>query len=509
MPVRRAGGTPDFGATLRGLRREASLTIEGLAEASGVSVRAIGDLERGRRAVPRPRTAAALAEGLGLSGSGRQRLLGAARAGRSDGYTPVGVRAVPGEIPDFVGRRRELARLEELAERMSGGRAPDGSDAQPTIVAVSGPPGAGKTTLALEAARRLAGHFPDGQVVVDMRGLDEQAPDPGGLMIGVLRALRVTDKELTHVGAQGHPELYRRTLAARRFVLVLDNARDEAQVRPLLPGSGKGIVVVTSRRLLTGLESVHRLPLDGFSPREAASLLSTFIDGERASATDAAELEEVARYCGRLPLALRLAGSLLATHRTWSVRRLAERLAPDDSRLAVLDAGEMRVSAAFDLSYRQLTEEAARMFRLLAVLPGPDISTAVAAHLSGQGFFDAEDTLEELVEKGLLGVAGDRYRLHDLLRLYARTRLHAEETPGDIACARSGAREWPLRTTGAADRWYEPGHGAPSTVRQEDVTALRGGGTRPAAGAGHGPADRLRSHRTDCRKGSVTSVPAC
>ncbi|MEU9064803.1 helix-turn-helix domain-containing protein [Streptomyces sp. NPDC048430] len=452
---------------LRGLRVEASLTLEGLAEASGVSVRAIGDLERGRRGAPRPGTAAALAEGLRLSDFGRQGLLAAARAGRNDGYTPVGVQAVPRGMPEFVGRRRELARLVRLAEQMSSGQATDGLGAQPVIAAVSGPPGAGKTTLALHAARRLADHFPDGQVVVDMRGLDTEAPHLGELMIGVLRALRVPDKELLRVGAQGHIELYRQTLAVRRFVLVLDNARDEAQVRPLLPGSGTGIVVITSRRMLTDLEGVHRLPLDGFEPGEATALLSTFLDGERASTTDISELETIARYCGYLPLALRLAGSWLAAHRTWPVQQLAERLAPDDSRLQALDIGDTRVSTAFDLSYRQLTVEAARMFRMLAVPPGPDVSTAGAAQLSGQGLFDTEDTLEELVETGLLGVAGDRYRLHDLLRLYARTRLRAEETAGDIEYARTALREWLLRTTVVAGRCFEPGHGAPSPTASQ------------------------------------------
>lgn len=459
---------PDFGSLLRGLRLEATLTLEGLAEASGVCVRAIGDLERGRRAAPRPRTAAALAEGLSLSGLDRQKLLTAARAGRSDGYTPVGVQAVPQGMPEFVGRQRELARLVRLAEEMSSGRAADGLGAQPVLAAVSGPPGAGKTTLALHAARRLADHFPDGQVVVDMQGLDAEPPHAGELMTGVLRALRVPDKELLRVGAQGRIDLYRQTLAARRFVLVLDNARDEAQVRPLLPGSGAGIVVVTSRRMLTDLEGVHRLPLDGFEPGEATALLSTFLDEERAS-TDAGELEKIARYCGYLPLALRLAGSWLAAHRTWPARQLAERLAPDDSRLQALDVGDTRVSTAFGLSYRQLSVEAARLFRLLAVIPGPDVSSAGAAQLSGQGLFDAEDTLEELVETGLLGVAGDRYRLHDLLRLYAGTRLRAEEAPDAVAYARTAVREWLLRTTVVAGRCFEPGYGAPTAASPGEV----------------------------------------
>ncbi|MFB0619598.1 tetratricopeptide repeat protein [Streptomyces sp. AGS-58] len=460
---------PDFGSTLRELRLAASLTIEGLAEASGLSVRGIGDLERGRRAAPQRRTITALAAGLRLSDAERQRLLGAARAGRSDGYAPVGVQAVRREITDFVGRERELSWLIELARQIPGGRTSDeqaaasGPGVRPVIAAVSGPPGAGKTTLALHAARRLADHFPDGQVVVDMRGLDADPPEPGELMLGVLRALRVADRDLVKVGPQGHIGLYRQTLAERRFVLVLDNARDEAQVRPLLPGSGTGIVVVTSRRMLTGLEGVHRLLLDGFDTHEATALLTALVGGERASA-DTGALERVARYCGHLPLALRLAGNWLASQKASPVHRLAERLAPDDGRLEALAAGDMRVSTAFDLSYRRLTSEAARLFRRLALVPGPDVSAAGAAQLSGQHVFDAEDTLEELVEAGLLGAERDRYRLHDLLRLYARTRLHAEETPDDIGRARTALCDWLLRTAIVAGRWFEPGYGAPSAA---------------------------------------------
>ncbi|MFF9090930.1 ATP-binding protein [Streptomyces sp. NPDC014991] len=484
-------GAPDFGATLRELRLAASLTMEGLAEASGLSVRGIGDLERGRRAAPQRRTITALAAGLGLSDVERQRLLSAARAGRSDGYTPVGVQTVRREITDFVGRERELSWLTELARQISGGQTSDrqaarpGPSVRPVIAAVSGPPGAGKTTLALHAARRLAGHFPDGQVVVDMRGLETDPPEPAELMLGVLRALRVADRELLKVGSQGHIGLYRQTLAERRFVLVLDNARDEAQVRPLLPGSGAGIVLVTSRRMLTGLEGVHRLLLDGFDTREATALLTALVGRERASA-DTGALEKVARYCGHLPLALRLAGNWLAAQKASPVRRLAERLAPDDGRLEALAAGDVRVSTAFDLSYRRLTSEAARLFRRLALVPGPDVSAAGAAKLSGQQFFDAEDTLEELVEAGLLGAERDRYRLHDLLRLYARTRLDAEETPEDIGRARTALCDWLLRTAVVAGRWFEPGYGAPSVVRDGGVdlsSAVKGREWLQAEGA--------------------------
>ncbi|MFJ1735305.1 ATP-binding protein [Streptomyces sp. NPDC088254] len=449
-----SGERTAFGALLRELRLSASQTIEGLAEASGVSVRGIGDLERGRRAAPQRRTVAALADGLGLDEALRERLLSAARAGRTAGYSPVGVRAFPRGIGDFVGREEELGRLALLAG--GGGDRPSGA-AGPPVVAVSGAPGTGKTTLALHAARDLADRFPDGQLVLDLRGTDDDPPGPAELVLGVLRAFQVADRDLVKAGPQGHVALYRRLSAERRCLLVLDNARDEGQVRPLLPAAGGGMVVVTSRRMLTGLESVHRLPLGELSPREAAAFLAGLVGAERAQA-DPAALAEVAERCGHLPLALRVAGNWLATRTGWTVRRLADRLAADERRLDALVAGDVRVDAAFDLSYRQLTPSAARLFRRLALVPGPDVGAAGAAALTGRQVFDAEDTLEELVEAGLLGTDGDRYRLHDLLRLYARSRLEAEESARE---AREALYRWLLDTAVVAGRWFEPDHGAP------------------------------------------------
>ncbi|MGW2180449.1 ATP-binding protein [Streptomyces sp. NPDC001732] len=469
------GESTAFGALLRELRLEASLTIEALSAASGVSVRGIGDLERGRRAAPQRGTVAALAEGLGLGEVEQERLLAAARAGRNRGYSPLGVRAFPRGIDDFVGRQKELSQLAELADRAVGrhhssDQAESGAEAtgRPVVVTVSGPPGTGKTTLALHAARELSDRFPDGQLMVDLRGMDDVPPEPPELMLGVLKAFGVADRDLAKAGSQGHPELYRQVLADRRCLLVLDNARDEAQVRPLFPGAGAGMVVVTSRRMLTGLESVHRLALDELSSVEASVFLTALVGRERAAA-DPSALAEVAEHCGHLPLALRVAGNWLATRAGWSVRRLADRLALEERRLDTLTAGDLQLSAVFNLSYRQLTPGAARMFRLLSLVDGPDTGVAGAAQLTGQSLFDAEDTLEELVETGLLGTDRDRYRFHDLLRLYARGRLRAEEPTGAGEAARSALHRWLLETTVMAGRWYEPDHGAPPATWQSDV----------------------------------------
>ncbi|TYR65363.1 ATP-binding protein [Streptomyces parvus] len=448
-----------FGAVLRRLRLEASLTLEALADSSGVSVRAIGDLERGRVSAPQRRTVAALADGLGLSETERERLLATARVGRNPRPHPAGLASFPRGIDDFVGREAELARLTALAEREARGAA---------VVAVSGPPGTGKTTLALRAAHELARHFPDGQLLFDLRGTEDDPPGPAELLLRVLKGLGVADRDVAMAGPSGHEQLCRRTLAERRYLLVLDNARDEAQVRPLLPGTGAGMVVVTSRRMLTGLESVHRLALGELSPAEASEFLTALVGQERADAGPGA-LAEVADHCGHLPLALRVAGNWLATRTGWTVRRLADRLAVEERRLDALTAGDLRLSAAFQLSYRQLTPTAGRMFRLLSLVDGADAGAAGAAQLTGQPLYEAEDTLEELVEAGLLGTYRDRYRFHDLIRLYARGRLRAEEPAGAAEAARSALHRWLLETTVMAGRWYEPDHGAPPATWQGTV----------------------------------------
>ncbi|MFB7781045.1 ATP-binding protein [Streptomyces bauhiniae] len=465
-----------FGALLRELRLAKSLTIEALAEASGVSVRGIGALERGQRAAPQRRTVAALAGGLGLDDTEQERLLAAAGAGRAPGYSPVGVRSFPRGLDDFVGRTDELTLLEALvgprAPQPAGKHGPEAArgttETCPIVVAIHGAPGAGKTTFALRAARQLARRFPDGQFLVDLRGTDDNPPSPAELMVRVLKALGVPDRDLVKAGVHAHPAVYRQILADRRCLLVLDNAYDEAQVRPLLPGSGSTLALVTSRRMLTGLDGVHRLPLGRLEPAESAALLASLVGTERAAAEPEA-LKEVARLCGHLPLALRVAGNWLATRTGWSIRRLADRLAREERRLDALSAGDVQVTSAFDLSYRRLTPTAARLYRRLALVPGPDVGAACAARLTGQDVYEAEDTLEELVEAGLLGSTGDRYRLHDLLALYSRGRLTAEERAEDIESARRSMFRWLLETAIVAGRWYEPDRGFPPSSGQDTV----------------------------------------
>ncbi|MEU2282472.1 helix-turn-helix domain-containing protein [Streptomyces sp. NPDC013178] len=448
-----------FSTLLRRLRTEAGLTIDELAEASGVSVRGISDLERGRRAAPQRRTVMALAEGLALENTQRTVLLATALGGRerrnpTPGHEPAGLRAFPRAIEDFVGRETELDRLSALADPSRPGSV------WPVVVAVSGVPGTGKTALAVHAVRQIADRFPDGQVLVDAQGLDDDPPEPAELMARILKAFGVADQEVANAGLDGRPALYQQMLCGMQCLLVLDNARDEAQIRPLLPASGRAMIVVTSRRMLAGLECARRLLLGELSQQEAAGLLTMLIGQERVEAEPEA-VADIAARCGHLPLALRVAGNWLATRTTWTVRRMADRLAMEERRLDALAAGDVRVSAAFDLSYRQLPPEPTRMFRRLATIGGTDVGAACAARLTGQTLPDAEDTLRELVEAGLLSVDHDRYRLHDLLRLFAAGRLREEESAQDADSARADMHRWLLETAIVAGLWYEPGCAGP------------------------------------------------
>lgn len=452
-------GDRSFGSVLRDLRQRERLTMEELAEASGVSVRGIGDMERGRSRVPQRRTVVALAEGLGLADDEREALLAAARAARpTRGVAVTGTVVPPRSVGDFTGREPELALIREAAERARAG-------GEVSVWVVSGPPGCGKTTLALKAAADLAEEFPDGCFVVDLHGVDGPV-DTGEALLKLLKALGVSDRRLAKEDAQGRAGLLRALLCERRCLVVLDNARDEGQVRALLPAGGRSLVLVTSRRPLTGLEDVDRLALSEMAQDEAVDLLRRILGEERADA-EAEAVARVAELCGRLPLALRVAGNWLTVRSGWTVDHLVRRLADEERRLGALAAGDVRVEAAFELSYRQLTGQAARMLRLLSLVPGPDMTAAYGAALMATDVFEAEDVMEELVEAGLLQAAfTGRYQLHDLLRLFARARLSREEAPGEREAADDRLCTWLLETAVVAGRWYKPKYGAPPSSWQ-------------------------------------------
>ncbi|MCF1643840.1 helix-turn-helix domain-containing protein [Streptomyces indiaensis] len=454
------GITAPFGRMLRTLRQGRRLTIEELAEASGISGRAIGDMERGRSRRPHRSTVTALAQGLGLDEAAHAGLLAAARAARPGARAAESVRAsahtLPRGVRDFVGRQAELTELRALVREAADGRA-----GAPPVAVVSGPPGSGKTSLAVRLAEEPSAPCPDGAFLVDMRGLDERPPSAEQAVAGLLGTWGVGVAELARLTAEERLGRYHEVATGLRAVLVLDNAGSEAQVRPLLPRAGRLLVVVTSRRTLAGLEGVRRVALGTLSPRESAALLRAVVGAGRVDAEPGAA-GRVAGLCGHLPLALRVAANWAATRTNWSLERLAGRLADEDRRLDALSAGDLKVNSAFALSCSRLAPEAARMFRLLSLLPGGDFGAAAAAVLADVPPAEAEDLLEELLEAGLLMTSRqDRYRLHDLLRLYAAARRHSEDGEEGSLAPRSRLRHWLLDTAVLAGRWHEPDYGRP------------------------------------------------
>jgi tetratricopeptide (TPR) repeat protein len=336
----------------------------------------------------------------------------------------AGEAAVPGllprDVPGFTGRGEELARLNSLA---GGGRV--------VVTAAGGTAGVGKTALAVHAAHQLLGEFPDGHLYADLHGYSEgQQPVQPGEVLGVfLRSLGVCAEDVPADLEERSGQL-RQLLASRRVLMVLDNTRTEAQIRPLLPGAGGSLVLITSRSVLPGLEADERIGLDVLTTGDAVTMLAG-LGGHRAAA-DPTAVAEVARLCGRLPLALRIAGQLLAAHPTWPVVSLAQLLSAEQHRLSRLGAGDLQARAAFEVSYQQLAAEDARLFRLLGLHPGPDFTVGAAAALDGTPDDAAESGLARLAEAHLVieDTVG-RFALHDLLRLFAQATCEQVDTAAD------------------------------------------------------------------------------
>ena len=342
----------------------------------------------------------------------------------------VAGRTVPRQLPraadHFVGRHRELARLFGVLDR-SGGPVPG---AAPTVV-ITGTAGVGKTALALRWAHQVIDRFPDGQLYVNLRGYDPDQPlTADDVLSGFLRALGLPGERIPSDPDQRAAE-FRTQLAGRRFLIVLDNARNVDQVRPLLPGSSSCLAVVTSRDALPGLvarDGAVRVDVDLLSAEDASRLMRDLI-GERAVAAP----ESVARLvegCCQLPLALRVAAELANVRAAEPLAFLASELDRRQGRLDLLEAdGDARsaVREVFSWSYRNLDAETARVFRLAGLFPGPDFDVRTAAALAGVGLADAGPSLTRLAGARLIQPVGrGRYGLHDLLREYARELAEAQ-----------------------------------------------------------------------------------
>jgi tetratricopeptide (TPR) repeat protein len=379
---------------------------------------------------------------------------------------------LPPDIDDFTGRQAAVTEVQQLLEEERATAI--------VIAAVAGKAGVGKTALAVHVAHRLRASFPDGQLYVNLRGAEAQALDSTDVLAGFLRALGVEGTAIPD-GLGERVRLYRSRLADRRVLVVVDNAASEAQVRPLLPASPGCAVLVTSRVRQSGLEAAHALTLDVLEADQAVALLARLAGPDRV-ATEPEAAQQIVRLCGWLPLAVRIAGARLAGRPHWRLALLAERLADERRRLDELKAGDLEVRASVALSYQGRGEQERRLFRLLGLLDAPSVPAWVAATLLEVDLAEAERLMEGLVDAQLVEAAGQdqagqlRYRLHDLLRVYARERLQFEEP----TAAQRASLERLLRTYLAlaeqADALLEP-----SGINHYGGDPARGPYAHPAA----------------------------
>ncbi|MFI6079364.1 ATP-binding protein [Actinoplanes sp. NPDC051343] len=405
-----------FGKMLLSHRRAAGLSQAKLAKASGVSIRALRELERGRAQAAKQGSAEMLAVALKLTGTQRELFLAAAKEGRRrvPNVSAAALCALPPRMQSFVGREGELSRLR--AEAAVGG-----------AVAIIGHPGVGKTSLATAAAYELSPQFPDGCFFIDMRGMDDEPLAVRSALDRLLRALGVPPAQIP-VSAAEQAGLLRVLLDNRRVLVVLDNVADEADVRPLLVNSRGCLTLITCRRALGGLEHVRRLWLDLLSHAAAVELLSVTTGSARVEAEHEV-VAELVQLCGYLPLAVQIAANRLANRPHWSFAYLVDELRDTQVRLSSLSSGDLQVRSAFEVSYRRLSTAAQGLFRRLAAVPGPDFGLELAKVVSETTEPQVRLHLEELAEANLVQATQTtgRFQFHDLIRIYAAERLAADE----------------------------------------------------------------------------------
>ncbi|MDG4761208.1 tetratricopeptide repeat protein [Micromonospora sp. WMMD710] len=421
--LQRTGDTAGLVETYHEVRR---ILHEQLGVAPGAELSALYEAEK--RRVRR-----SIGPGLSNPGDGGRSQADAAVDG---GWTPVDW--LPRSVIEFVGREQCVRRLHEQVARVQGRCS--------AVLVIDGMAGSGKTTLALHVARQLAPSYPDAQLFVDLRGHgDEDAVEPLAALFTLLRQLGVPGgripAELDH-----RAELWRRELGARKAVLVLDNVADSTQILPLLPTHPGAVVLVTSRRRLAELDVGPPESLPLMTLEEGLALLSQSAGVERV-ASDPRAAAEVVRRCGYLPLAIRLAGSRLAHRPARRIKELATLLAAEPPPLNQLHVGDRTLARAFATSYESIPEPAKRAFRLLSVHAG-QLSAEMVAALLDLPRADTVWLLDDLVDRHLVEeTEGGRYRLHDLLRQYARSQLLASDGPQGALMAVSRLLDFALHAS--------------------------------------------------------------
>jgi DNA-binding SARP family transcriptional activator len=395
---------------------------------------------------------------------------------------------LPADIPDFTGREDQLTALYATLA------TPKQREGAIPVVGISGPHGVGKTALAVHLAHRLRKEYPDGQLFAHLHGAAERHAQPTAVLANLLRALGL-DGAILPSECEERAALFRSALSDRRVLLVLDDAADAAQVRPLLPGSPHCGVILTSRRRLAGLPGLQDASLPVLNAAEAITLLRQASNGrtEEDPATEA----EIATLCDRLPLALRIAGSRLASRPHWPVSRLRDNLHDDRRRLDELTAGDLAVRASIATSDRALSDDATALLRLLAVTPAGDIPAWFAAAVLDRPLVSVEAAVEELIDSRLLDPvqpgrtwAGEHLRFQDLTRLYARQEAESAY-PADhrracvtrvlqawVSLTRDAVRAAPSCALGlvqplADSGWVLPAQDRSALIGTRDEDALR------------------------------------
>lgn len=484
-----------FGQLLRQLRRDAGLTMEALADRAGVAVRTISDLERGLARSPRESTVSGLVWGLKLQASAKAGFEAVAR-GRtlSDGLPVTSLTAPPRTLPrdvgSFTGRVPQLAQLVEGAANTNG---------LASIYAITGMAGIGKTALAVHAAHQLAARFPDGQIFLPLNAhTPGQRPmDPAAALMDLLQTAGIDARQIPD-DRHARAMLWRHWLADRRALLLLDDAVDSEQVRPLLPGAAGSLTIVTSRRNLTGLEDARAVRLDVLAPDEAAELLVRLAARPGPDRDDPA-IGNITGLCGNLPLAIGMLGRRLHYNPAWTPADLAAELAHARDRLEQMRSENVSVAAAFDLSYQDLDEDQQRMFRRLGLHPGTDTDAWAAAALDDISPRTARRNLQALYDHNMIAEpTRGRYEFHDLIREHARA-LAAADPLADRADAVGRLLDFYLHTATIA---------SPQLARRTLTRPAASGGCQPA----HSPDVSTRKHAAtwmDVERLNLHAAAAC
>jgi hypothetical protein len=394
------------------------LTQEELAEKTGLGVRSIRYLERGRVRVPRSATVRLLAEAFGLEGIELSRFHAAGGWSRptEDGQRYPVPAQLPRDVPSFCGREHELRWLDAVVDGQTGD-----AGVPMAAVVVDGPAGVGKSALVVHWAHRISNRFPDGQIFVDLQGHTgpgKSPLSPADALVLLLRGLGVAPDRIPE-SEQERTGLYRTLLSTRRLLIVVDDACSAAQVQPLLPAASESLLVVTSRfrlQSLVGLQQASLLTLDVLTEDEANLLLRQLLGKEQP-----ALLEELTRLCAYLPLALRIAAARVVGPPRMPLEQYLAELNADRLDALTLDSEpQTAVTTALNLSYAALEPSARRLFRLMGAWSGPDLGTAALAALAGLDGRHTERQLHQLtsahlVEQPTFG----RFRFHGLLHAYA------------------------------------------------------------------------------------------